>query len=390
MVVLRRYLDVQEARALNVNALQVAEYTGHLQDDLLFKAIEHLSRRYPVLCARVRLDTNGYMLEVPPGRLPPVKTLQGGEESLRAVVRGGLDPAEAVAEFILVRGSTKGYVGLHMDHAVTNGGSFTLIFADLWCLYTDLVEGKALSIEPSDALPQAPSEIIGKDKGYSSLAKYADTNYDLTVARIQLTGEETRRIVAVGRERGISVHGMMCGAAVVSQRAQGRWPRGSAEMVCLQPVDLSRRLKRPVRPTESTNLHRRHMVRVMVDENADSLTVGNEIQTQLRTAIARQELVPGDISPFLENHEKHLNIVSVSSLGVLPQLRHPDGLAIEDLLAYGRAAPTPYPGHGVHTYNGRLTVTSLYPDAFFRPEETSQISGRIQSELRSISDLAEH
>lgn len=394
----RRYLDSIEVQMRNRAPSFVVEYHGHLDENVLARAFELLCSRHQVLRGRIRHDGKGYLLYVPPDHHPELIVLKGDESTLGNDVHGPWDITRGVAQLILIRGESRGFVALRADHSIVDGRSLGTMLGELWQLYANIANGSSISVDAGMSLPLSPYGLLkqrlsGLQSAPSPGIMDTPDLPDLCEAlgrRIRLTEEDTARLIAAARAQKTSVHALVCGAILVTLRTLGSSIE-PARMVCLSHVDLRNRVTPAVGATETTNFLGLHRAEVTVPVNGSAVTVGREIKEQLDSAIARGELPPIDPSKFVSSMvetslEQYLALISVSNVGIIPKLARPAGLEITDFLVPMRPKKSvKFPSHGVYTFDKRLSVLFSYPSEFFTHEEMEQVVARITKELCNVS-----
>lgn len=387
-LILQRYLDDREARGQNVAPVMAVECEGDVDERALARAFELLTVRYPVLRARVRKDGTGYLLYATEDHRPSLEVLEGDAHTARQVSERPWDLSNGVAQLMLIRSDgTRQFVAMRMDHAVVNGPSWMSMFTDLWRLYTAIVNGDDISVDPGTSLPRPPTELIEQ---HWEIGKHASPNapddrrsitirsYKVLQSQIHFDWEETTRLISAARTSKISVHALICGALLVSQRDHVGSTREPAPMACFSAVSLHKRISRPIDATESTNFHRVHMAVTTVPAQGDPVEVGREIKTQLDAAIANHDLASTRPSQPETSIEERLASISVSNMGVLPTFAQPAALTITDWVRYLDVTTVCYPSHGIYTFDGRLKILSAYPVDFFTSDEVEQLAARIK------------
>lgn len=399
---LQRYLDTEEISMTGSAPWLVAEYQGQIDEDALARSFEMLCARHPVLRALIRHDACGYLLYVPSYHHPEFMVLDGDENTLQHEVNEqSWDPAHALARLILISNKTRGFVALRADHAIVDGHSMGAMFAELWDLYTGIIDGTEISVDPGGSLPSSGFALLEQRLGEIQTQPSpgrAETAATLEVCealqrRIQLSEEDTSRLVAAARVLGTSVHALVCGAILVALRVQGSSTEPTP-MACWSMVDLRNRVHPPVEATETTSFGFRHKAELTVPLNGNPVTIGREIKEQLETAIARRELPPPDLSLLYSANlntslERHLATIMVSNVGVIPRLAQPSNVVITDLLipTRGKTTATSFSGYAVYTYEGRLNIRCTFTSKFFRDETVEQVVKKFTTELVHASYL---
>lgn len=394
---LERYLDPIEIQVLNKDRTHVVEYLGDLDPEALARAFALLCDHHPILRGRIRYDGVGYLLYVPNDHRPELAVLDGNRVTLQREIHGPWDPERAVARLLIIRGSRRGYVALRIDHAILDGRAWVAVIDELWRLYTGIAMGIDMRVESGTSLPCAPSDLLKQRwicpkldtlERVTYTSKHKDFGDNLQ-RRIQLTTEQTTRLLTLAHSVETSVAGLVSGAIVVAQRGQDT-SASPPPMVYLAPVDLRNRVSPPVGPTETTNFVAWHCAQISASAIVDPITVGRAIKDQLDAAIVRRELLLADPAQMIYAPEgihlkDRLTRVFVSNSGVIPQLTLPAKMTIKDIQIPGRkSAPARFPAHSVRTYDGRLTIQSGYPSRFFTGKEASQIINRTERLIRSM------
>lgn len=403
MPTLRRYLDGCEAPHVNAAPAHVAEYHGTLADGLLRAAFDALCRRYPLLCARVHATAGErYVLSVSPGDRPEFVTVDGDEATLFGAVFGPWDAENAVARLIHVRGEAGGFVGLRIDHSVVDGHSMRAIFDDLWCVYGELAGGAEiaeLSVAVRPALPRSPAELL-RERWFApdpardrrpggNPGRVIGLRVRPHQGYLRLDRWDTSRLLTAARERGTTVHALICGAILVAQCAYGiPEPTGPVRMVCLSPVNLRNRVSPPVGVTETTTFTRIHRAELGIPVDQDPVVVGRQLKRQLDRAIVDRDLLSvADLPDALATPvdtplDQRLAIAQVSNNGVVhAPLNPPPGVRITDFFSPVDVILGIFPIYSVFTYRGRLSIRYLFPSNLFSAEDVGGLVDAVATRL---------
>lgn len=392
---LQRYLDDIEVQLRGRIGAHIVEYKGDIHEEALASAFKLLCDQFPVLRGRIRRDGKGYLLYVPPDHRPEIVVARGDETTLERQVQEPLDSSRTVAELLLIRDETQGFAGLRADHAIVDARCLVTMLDELWRIYSAIINGSSISIDPDAGLPSSPCGLM-KERWGEILSETAAAHpaatpkvYRAHSRRIVLSEEDTTQLIAAARAQQTSVHALICGAILVALRALGE-PTDPAAMACLSNIDLRNRLSPPVGATETTNLLSFHKAEVLVPLNGNPVTVGRVIKRQLDTAIERRELQPYDVQRFISTQvdsslERHLSVVGVSNSGVSTPFVQPPGLTITDLWKpLPQRTNVPFAGYGVYTKGGRLHMRCVYPSEFFTYDAVEQLVKRTAAQLRDV------
>lgn len=377
----QRYLDQFEERGVAVWVTCAIEFEGVLEEQILRSAFDRLCDCYPLLCARVRRDHNGYLLYSTPGHRPEFVVLKDEFGVLQGEADRDLDIAHAVVRLTLIRGNGRGYVAFKVNHAVGDGRAWEAIFRSLWRIYDDLSNGFEDLTYGNASLPRSyyslmaerwgefrPRSLSDISQSGKPVVGHADTRREMR--RIRLSEAETRKLVAAARRLDTSVHALTCGSTLVTLR-QNDGEKGSMPMLCVSAIDLRKRVTPAVGMTETTNFISFHPAELTVSEVSDPIRIAQELKCQLDLALAMRNLPAPD--SFWKNDEfaNYENLwISASNLGVAPTIIEPVGLRITDLLwLQSSTVPTTPPMGGrllqtIHTYKGRISMHNSYPADF--------------------------
>lgn len=395
---LQRYLDNQEAQFIPAAGMLAVEYSGHVDEEALERAFDKVCIHHPVLRARIRSVGGRLLLYVPADYRRGIEVLDGDEYTLRCVANESWDVSHAVAQLVLIRGASRGYVALRLSVSITDGGLIRAALAELWRFYTDLVNGTEVSVEPGVSLPASPIDLLQRRAGVRLTPSLVDPTSSPDAIefsspierRVVLPDTDTTSLVNRAHQLKTSVHALLCGAVLVALRDCGR-PTQPTPMVCWSPINLRSRVDPPVSATEVTSFGIRHRTELVVAKNADPVSVGREVKQQIDTAIARRELSQEPIqsppAPVDTSLEQRLATVLVSNAGVTPRFSQPAGLTITDLLLPQDTMTPLYPICAVMTYDGQLSLKFVCPSARFTNEEVENIVNDINAQLHYIMTL---
>ncbi|ATY17172.1 hypothetical protein CU254_42110 (plasmid) [Amycolatopsis sp. AA4] len=387
MTVLERYLDNIELGGLGTPRAQVARFHGHLDTDALASAYRDLCDAHPILRSRVIADPAGQLLSAADRNPPPIRVRDGGDDVLDREARRPWDPAQGVAELLLIRGQESGYLVLRADIGVVDGRGWTALYYELWHRYTAIVTGSTPQARTRGSLPASPAELAAQR--WSGPPVSAPSNMDrapIVQLDDRLSPAETRGIVAAARARGISVTGLVTGIVLISLRTFGTPVAGPAAMVCLTAVDLRQRVTPPVAATETSKFVAWHRADLQVAHDSDPAALGHTVKRNLEQGIASRQLPLGYPSLSVETPlEQRLAKVVVSNIGVVPDIEHPPDVRIT---GWSRIIPfnRPYPLFGVYTFLDRLHLIAAYPATLFSRVDAAALTYDVTTRLRAIAD----
>lgn len=397
-MILERYLDELEESLIdpNLGEALIVECDGNVDNAVLNQAYQELYSRHPVLRARIRSVEQGHLLHVPAQHAPEFVVFDGDESIMRHEVDVLVNPECAVTRLVSIRCGRTHYVAIRFNHAIGDGRCMTALFDELWRLYTDIATGSDVSTNSETSLPVPPTSLLQQRWGRIHLRRSSTSHaapgdgdmVELIQRRVRLTKKETVRLRAAASSHGTSIHGLLCGAILVSQRALAAVP-GQALMMCHTVVDLRERVDPPVRATETTNFVQPHTAIVFVPASGNPIEVGIEIKTQLDSAIASRELSSAT-SRVETPLEQRLASVAVTNIGALPMFTLPAGLRVTDfVMTRPRRLPRRLklrrPNYLIYTFEGRLNIYFLCSRDVFSSSDADEVVHRIREQLYCVS-----
>lgn len=404
-----RQLDILESEMLLGRAIPInVQYRGSLDTAAMSQAWNKLCSNHPVLCGRIRSEKDRYVLYLPDNHIPKMTVYNGSDETLKKLVNGVWDTEIALSKLMVIRDGDRGYITLLIDHAIVDGAAVLSLIKELWSLYTAVVHGSAedKSHARGVALPRPPTELL--DERWKSLdvqrlvteSKRAENSSEAAWRRMPseadqvtpvhrrlvLNRDETRRLRDAARRHKTSVHGILCGTVLVALRMQGSG-ENPVPMACWTMVDLRSRVRPIVAPTETTNFLAFH--RSEVEVGSDPIKVAQAI-TQKLSLDLREKNLPLLMSSLRGSRiatplEPHLANASISNARVIERFESPSDIEIIDLFVMlAEHSTTPFPVHGVVTYDGRLSISSSYPSTLFAGSEVDEIEMIKQNLLTTV------
>lgn len=394
MIILERYLDNLESSLLGRAPSLVAEYHGRLHEKALAQALDVLCTQYPVLRATIQTDHKGQLLSVEDGCHPRLAVVEGGIGELHREANRPWDPSRSVIRLLLVHGSGMGFVALRVDHSIADAASITSFFSSLWRNYTKIVENRNVVTEFCADLPVAPTvlipdkkiEISHESKDYVAAGERIGPYVE---KHVQLSHEETMEIKEKANESKITIHGLVCGAALVTLRKFDHVTKGATPMLCQTIVDLRKRSDPAIEETATTNLLGLHSAEILVSASDSMTVVGGVLCNQLYEDLSfgkvpiygRMNAQKMTVSTSVS---RRLSTLIVSNGGVFPELDHPSDVEITnfDVIVTERDVGAIPISAVVFTYSGRLTLKMYFPSVSFTDEEMDLLALRTVSQLK--------
>lgn len=395
MLFLQRQLDSCERSLAGLPSAFCVRYAGVLDETALARSFRLLCGRHPVLCATIG---PGHILSASGEHCPELDAVDGDERDMYELATGEWDNSRAVARLLLVRGNAEGFVVLRLDHAIADGSAYLALFAELWDLYTGIVDGREIPERPGSSLPSSPSLLVWRYLGgvepatVAAPAPAGQTGCAARYRRIKLTSADTTALITAARAANISVNAMISAAILLSLRGTG-----STVMTVKSPVGLRTRVTPVVGATEATNFTGGHTATVSVGDQDEPAALGRRIKKQLDEGIARREfyirgLLRMDLADIGPSHNGSALIVGINNHGVVPVFPQPAELDIVDFLW-----PGPQPrqtgtimsaDYRLHTYAGELSIACHYPSTRYSEAEVTRIVDGLVAQLVLIAGTA--
>lgn len=381
----------------------VTEYCGEIDEQTLSRAFEILIERHAVLRSRIRKDGDEYLLYATGDHRPEFVTLIGDEDTLMSEVNCSWDVARSVSRLVLIRNREYGFVSLQADHSIVDARSLGAMLQELWRLYTNISNKMSTPRRFGKDLPVSGYSLYTErwqDPINSRPTARSATSRPLTAIfasgticrRIQLTNEDSRKLLAEAHSHGLSLHTLICGKILAAHRSQ--IPQlDSLSMTCVSVVDLRSRVDPPVGATETTNFLGLHAANLMLPNSADSIVVGKQIKSELATAIDSRNLYLEFSEIFVEGapksnemgpHTDPYATIFVSNVGIVPRFETPADLNVIDWVVPVRhETASPIPTYAVYTYSDCLSVRCVYPSILFTDFDVDQLIDKITNLMPS-------
>ncbi|QIS07296.1 hypothetical protein F5X71_09705 [Nocardia brasiliensis] len=189
--------------------------------------------------------------------------------------------------------------------------------------------------------------------------------------RVRLDRAATERIVALGRQGGVSMNGLVTAAllrAFASETAGAA--SGSVRLGCLYPVDMRSRLVPEVAPGDGTNMAGLASFAADIDRSVSVLDLGGRIVRQLSADLADGTVQQSVLHfpDFFGDKRTHsiAGHIAVTNTGAVPRFRTPADLTLTDYeIVYLSAHPRPSTGASAavtflaYTFDTHLTIGQL-------------------------------
>ncbi|MBC7302607.1 MAG: acyltransferase [Nocardia sp.] len=360
---------------------------GELDAAGLGAAFAALQRAFPILVCRIVEDADGNGILLHPGYIEAVGTwVSFGDPDEIRIPTESMDPGAQLAYLdVVLAEEDRARVTMFVHHAVADAAHCVELFARLWDYYTDHLETGAI-VAGTRAYPVSLESLLaqrgierGPRSGLEPLIRrlaaadavgVVDASPSSSPAlarpvRIHLDQVETARVLERARSQAVSVNGLVTAAVLRGFAAV----YGVANLACVYPVDLRKRLDPPVAAEAGTNLS--GLAAFATEMPTDDIAglarrIGTSLHDDLGAGVVEQSVL--HFPDFLNSGRNHClaGHVAVTNTGTVPVFRVPTGLVIDDYeIVYLSAHPRRSTGASaavtflVYTFLGRLTIARL-------------------------------
>ncbi|MFC6013615.1 phthiocerol/phthiodiolone dimycocerosyl transferase family protein [Nocardia lasii] len=364
---------------------------GVLDPALLATVLAELAAAHPLLRSRVVREDGGEFFVREDEFRPRLDFIDGGEAEYLALINRAPEWEQGLFRAYLLRAGLRQQVVLVVHHGIADGRSGFALLEQLWSRYSAHVAGDVGPSVNSDArLPEALDvrlgEVVSTEEAEGWLAMVAagaaamdpadaprtlprdgapgDPVGRFAMQRVELTAQETAALVAVARERGLSVNSVLSGAALAAVRT--RFPEsGEVAMFCGFAADVRGEFD-PAVPVETiVNFASGAGTLVRATGDTTQLELAQQVETGLRAARERREPALFPLAaqlvrdPFTAALLSAPPTLAISNIGRVPPHSIPDHIAFlrDDVYAMGPGMP---PKLTAFTIAGRLTLQLEY------------------------------
>lgn len=381
--------------------------TGTLDESAFTDAFAALVDMYPLLGGRIHMLRKGFEVRFEPNKQPVLTFFDVGDAEVgnylmarRSALRVG-----HVCALRVYRSSEKFRVTFLLHHAIADADAALKYQEDLWMLYTECVHttkdlAEQRVIRTPRPIPDS-SESLLRARGYTE--PESGRMMDLTPAyrgpgwiwtafrrrraergRVRLSVEQTDRLLEMGRTNGVTLHGLVSAALLLTERELS----GKAELpVAISSyVNLRSRMEPPVAPAEGTNVLGMAEMILDVDQSSDALDLARQVVADIRdglrtTRIHQTAFVSdGEVRRVLSMMRQYsplaaiggrvptFTVIQITNWGRVPTFETPEGVYINDfrcgvelsavMAFFAARGVAVVDGHifFVSSYNGRLSI----------------------------------
>ncbi|MGL6235463.1 MAG: phthiocerol/phthiodiolone dimycocerosyl transferase family protein [Segniliparus sp.] len=392
------------------------EVEGPVDVEALREALRLLRLEHPVLTGRFVPGRSGRTMGLPdldlvvPGG-SEVVVREGGQGPVRA------DHSKELAFLDVARNGSRTSVSFVVHHSIGDGKLGAHWHALLWSHYTDLVEGRAPTVEPHP-VPRPPEDLLvehGVEKAAGAPERLrAAIPTDLpdpegatfTRGRIKLSQEQTALLHARAQALGSTVHALVAGACAVVERRRMQLPDDLAvDLYIDSPVDIRSWLGPAAETWDVTNALGSSPGVVSALPDSDPVALGALLRAQLREDLSSGAVCQGVLrfAEILVTDQQTIPRITTSNMGVMEPVRTPPSLQVHDFRGWvefdggaiaeylATAAAGRYNRFSslylIYTYDGRLSVDLGLP---FAAETARAHIAEFEGLLLEIAAREEH
>ncbi|MFI5502589.1 acyltransferase [Nocardia asteroides] len=385
-----RVLDPSEQRFVRHATFTGRSVTvrGELDAAALGAAFAALQRAFPILVCRIVEDDTETGILVRPGDIEPVGAwVSFGDPDDVRIPTESMDPGAQLGYLdVVLAEEDRARVTLFVHHGIADAAHCVELFERLWGYYTDHVETGTIAAAPREYPvslesllarrgtargPKSGLEAVIRPLIVADAVGVVEPSPAATPAlarpdRIHLDPTETARVLELARTHAVSVNGLVTAAAL---RAFGTL-YDVAQVGCLYPVDMRRRLDPPLAAAAGTNISGLAAFTTGVADTDDIVALARRIGTALHDDLADGVIEQSVLHfpDFFGPTRVHSTAghIALTNTGTVPTFRAPAGLILDDYeIVYLSAHPRPSTGGSaavtflVYTYLGRLTLARL-------------------------------
>lgn len=347
MTGIERRLDARETAWYRQDSFPfcAVEYEGNINVRALELAFRELFNRYAVLRGRIIEENDGAMIRVDENFYPEMIDITGNRQTFPDIAENLKNSrAGAIAVPLLVRKGNTGFVSMGIDHTVIDGAAVMAYTSELWQLYTNLVEGKAMTAVSNRLLPAAPSSFLGErtenfgsipggKKGQSEVNKSIPDNGDRKKesysVRLSFDSNRTKALVDACKRKNVGVSTFL-GSVLATVLRDHSPARGSVPFGIRVFVD--HRADRYADATKTTYCLTFPVFKVNLDRGEEPFALAQDLKK--RIAISRDnfgDIFTGELTT--DNSRTNLFINGAGKISVV----HPKNIRLIDFDFYGHA-----------------------------------------------------
>ncbi|MFE7211569.1 hypothetical protein ACFY0A_23320 [Streptomyces sp. NPDC001698] len=411
---LQRVLAPSEAAMAATGNPTVVGWTlhGDLDTELLHAAVQLLSRRMPVLSARIVERPGGLVLRCDAADEPV--GLSFASDGWAPHDAHFLEPGDQVLRVLLHRdGPREHTLTLMAWHAVSDGACMLALHRRLWRIYRDLAAGAGKASDAETAgLPGPVEEHLLARHSPADVTAYAaqwsarlDASHPAALVpqaardggpgpadgahrhRFALSAQQTEVLARDARLRGASANTLLCAIAMTAVRGLLSPVDGLEQLTCLIPVDLRPRLRPALPADEFAFAASTASATVAVGPETDLGTTAAEIGRQLQTALDAghaelEYLATAHMLSRLASAAVTLAVSNVAHYSTPPVL--PPGLTATRLHVL-TIPPGPVPTLFVSRHDRALCLDLVQPRAWYTREQAGHLANALHRALTSIT-----
>jgi hypothetical protein len=357
-VTLRRPLALSEAiyRPSQLTTLSTGTGTGTIDVPAMTSAFEAVREEWPILAGRIEDTPDGPMFVVPENPPPgSVRVRHSGVDETPHGTDALLDPSVELAALHLVNEGSRFRFTMLVYHGVCDGHGALACALRVLAQYAALrTTGELLPFERRP-LPQSLETALsdrkiaaGPESGLEKILPLLSSEPPPEVVaserprlvRMRLTASETDALKALGKKRGVGMHGLITGIfALTEHDLAGRPPSLLVPVYTI--VNIRERIDPPISPFDGTAMLGFSVSVIEVTGESDVFEVGKKIAADLDADLASGLVqqshlhLPALLARLAEAQQAGCaptpkSMVSLSNMGSIPAVPESAGLAFED------------------------------------------------------------
>ena len=291
--------------------------------------------------------------------------------------------SEALVNLRLRMGQDTCELTLFTHHALADANHQFALLEELFGWYTDIVTGAGIGQVKPQPIPES-LEMVLSERGIGKLQRFglerflpAMFAYELPPSRrnagrigpqsirvpsaiCRLTRQETQALIDICADRRISLNSLVAAAILKAEWTIRETPH--LPIPYIYPVDLRFFLNPPVGATQATNPLGMAMYLAEINSRIDVIDLARDIVEAFRTDLA-EGVIAQSFLHFGEQYEGNPpglpDVVMTTDAGVMPPVRTPPGLTVEqyDVEVLFKSTAAGIDMYSVGTYDGQLVVT---------------------------------
>ncbi|QLJ03266.1 hypothetical protein HZZ00_21300 [Streptomyces sp. NEAU-sy36] len=384
---------------------------GRLDVELLRAAVHELSRRTPVLAARIVEGPDGPVLRRDLADAPVGLDLAPDGWAPQDAVF--LRPGERVLRVLLHRDAPDRHtLTLLAWHAVSDGACLMALHRRLWSICRELADGAGTRASAPGELPRPVEERLHQRYGAADIAAYAtqwsarlDASPSAALVpraardggpgpahgahrhRFVLSADQTRSLIQQARRARATVNSLVCALAMTAVRGLLPPDDGPLRQSCLIPVDLRSRLRPPLPADEFAFAASTTSATALVGPGTPAGALAGQISRQVRDSLGAghaelEYLATARMLGRLASAALTVAVSNVTHHCAPPVL--PDGLTATRPSVL-TIPPGPLPTLFVTRHREAVCLDLVQPRAWYTREQAGRLADALRSAVAAVT-----